>query len=65
MLEREFQEIETVLGKVKVKIGKRDGEVCHISPEYEHCKKISREQGIPIKKVYEEIQSAICKIFKV
>jgi len=65
MLEREFQEIETVLGKVKVKIGKRDGEICHISPEYEHCKKISREQGIPIKKVYEEIQSAICKIFKV
>ena len=65
MLEREFQEIETVLGKVKVKIGKRDGEICHISPEYEHCKKISREQGIPIKKVYEEMQSAICKIFKV
>tara|TARA_B100000315_G_scaffold181344_1_gene170211 strand:+ start:3289 stop:4470 length:1182 start_codon:yes stop_codon:yes gene_type:complete len=59
MLEREFQEIETVFGKVKVKIGKRDGEICHISPEYEHCKKFSKEQGVPIKKVYEEIQSAI------
>ncbi|MDP6625963.1 MAG: nickel pincer cofactor biosynthesis protein LarC, partial [Nitrospinota bacterium] len=63
MLEREFKEIETGFGKVKVKIGKRDGEIFHISPEYEQCKEISKKQGIPIKKVYEEIQSAIKKSF--
>ena len=64
MLDREFQEIETTFGKVKVKIGKSNGEIFHISPEYESCKEISKEQGIPIKKVYEEIQSAINKVFK-
>jgi len=63
MLEREFQEIETAFGKVKVKIGKSDGEICHISPEYEQCKNFSKEQGIPIKKVYEEIQKTVSKIF--
>ena len=63
MLEREFKEIETGFGKVKVKIGKRDGEIFHISPEYEQCKEISKKQGIPIKKVYEEIQKTVSKIF--
>ncbi len=63
MLDREFQKIETIFGKMKVKIGKRDGEICHISPEYEACKEISREQGIPIKKVYEEVQKTVSKIF--
>ena len=63
MLEREFQEIETSFGKVKVKSGKRDGEIFHISPEYEQCKRISKEQDIPIKKVYEEVQKTVSKIF--
>lgn len=64
ILDRQFQEIETEFGKVKVKVGKRDGEVFHVSPEYEHCKKISKERGLPIKKVYDEIQSAIAKNFR-
>ncbi|MDP6625962.1 MAG: DUF111 family protein, partial [Nitrospinota bacterium] len=63
MLEREFKEIGTGFGKVKVKIGKRDGEIFHISPEYEQCKEISKKEGIPIKKVYEEIQKTVNKIF--
>ncbi len=64
-LEREFQEIETIYGNVKVKIGKNGEEIYHISPEYDTCKEISKKLGIPIKKVYEEIQSVISKIFKV
>lgn len=64
MLEREFQEIETAFGKVKVKIGKRDGKIYQVSPEYDQCKEISKKQNIPIKKVYEEIQSAIVKSFR-
>lgn len=65
MLEREFQEIATPLGNVKVKIGRRDGKIYHISPEYERCKEISKEKNIPIKRVYEEVLPAIKKIFGV
>ena len=63
ILERETREIETAFGKVQVKIGKKDGEIYHISPEYDKCKEISQKQDIPLKKVYEEIQIAISKHF--
>lgn len=63
MLEREYQKIKTPFGNVTVKIGKREGKIYTISPEYEKCKEISKKKGIPIKKVYEEIQSASRKYF--
>lgn len=65
MLERELQKIETSLGNVDVKIGKREGKIFHVSPEYERCKEISKEKNMPIKKVYEEIQTAISKAFNI
>ncbi len=53
-LEREIVEVETEYGKIKVKIGYFNGKVVTISPEYEDCRKAAKENGIPIKKIYEE-----------
>ena len=44
--ERAFQEVETPWGKVRMKLGEDNA-----MPEYEDCKKLAQEQGIPLKKV--------------
>jgi uncharacterized protein (TIGR00299 family) protein len=54
-LEREIIIIKTPYGEMKVKIGRIDGKVIQVSPEYEDCKKIARREKIPIKKIYDEL----------
>ena len=46
--------IKTSFGKVCVKIGSLNESTLTISPEYEDCKKIALQKGIPVKMVYEE-----------
>jgi len=62
ILEREIRKIKTPYGEMKVKIGRMDGKVIQISPEYEDCKKISHREKIPIKKIYEELLNLSRKI---
>jgi len=50
-LDREFVEVETEYGPVKVKVSRMDGEVMNVSPEYEDCARIAREKDVPLKKV--------------
>lgn len=61
-LEKEIKTIETEYGNVKVKIGKRDGRIINIAPEYEDCKRIAKERGVPIMEVYEKVKSAAEKL---
>ena len=49
-LPREVREVETRFGKVRVKVS---GEV-RFQPEYEDCRRIALEKGVPIQEVYWE-----------
>jgi len=51
MLEREFWQVQTPYGLVQVKAGKLEGKIVNLAPEYEDCKKIAQEQGVPLKVV--------------
>ncbi|HIF02487.1 MAG TPA: nickel pincer cofactor biosynthesis protein LarC [Nitrospinaceae bacterium] len=53
-LQRTQKLIKTTLGNIRVKIGWVDESTRNISPEYEDCRKIALEKGIPIKRVYDE-----------
>ncbi|MCK4437237.1 nickel pincer cofactor biosynthesis protein LarC [bacterium] len=53
-LPRVVKEVKTKYGKIKVKIAKTGNRIKQISPEYEDCKRIAREKGIPFQMVYEE-----------
>jgi len=53
IVDRKIKEVETQFGKVKVKVGILDGKTVNIAPEYEECKKIAKEKGLPIKTVYQ------------
>ena len=49
-LPREVREVETRYGKVRVKVS---GEI-RFQPEYDDCRRIAREKGVPIQEVYWE-----------
>lgn len=48
---REFRSVETEIGTAQVKISSIDGVVTNVMPEYEDCKRIAKESGIPLKQV--------------
>jgi len=58
-LQREFAEAETEWGKVRMKIARwATGEAANVSPEYEDCRKIARENHVPLKRVMQAAMRA-------
>jgi len=51
---RTIQEVQTRYGPVKIKVARLGNRIVNISPEYEDCKRLAQEQGIPLKEVMEE-----------
>jgi uncharacterized protein (TIGR00299 family) protein len=62
MLEREIISVTTPFGQVGVKVARSAGKVLNVAPEYADCKAIAREQGVPLKLVYQAAQSAAAGI---
>ena len=58
-LKREFATVKTAHGKVTVKIGKLDGETVQVAPEFESCRKLAEQEGVPLKQIYEAASKAI------
>lgn len=50
-LERDWVEVETPWGRVRVKRGLRDGAVLNAHPEFEDCRRIAEAAGVPLKQV--------------
>ena len=63
VLEREMKTVNISWGSVRIKIGKFNGKVIQLSPEYEDCKKIAYKKKVPVKQVYEEAHSQAIKLF--
>ena len=53
-LEREWIQVETRYGGVRVKIGRLDGHPVTVAPEFEDCTRVAREAGVPAREIYEE-----------
>jgi uncharacterized protein (DUF111 family) len=53
-LAREFAEVETRWGKVRIKIARLpNGDQVNAQPEYEDCRRIASEHSVPLKQVTE------------
>ncbi|WP_309894378.1 nickel pincer cofactor biosynthesis protein LarC [Archangium sp.] len=50
-LERDWVEVETPWGRVRVKRGLRGGVVLNAHPEFEDCRKVAEASGVPLKQV--------------
>jgi uncharacterized protein (DUF111 family) len=58
-LKREFVEVETGWGAVRIKIARMpSGEIANASPEYEDCRKIAADHSLPLKLVMQQAAQA-------
>jgi len=62
-LERTIQEVKTEYGTISVKVSTWQGRTVNIQPEYEDCKRIAQERGVPLKTVL-AVASACARIKK-
>ncbi len=56
--EREALDVETELGTARVKVAHYRGQTVNVSPEYESCRLLSRQSGVPLKEVYSIVLEA-------
>ncbi len=61
---RDMVEFESSYGKVRVKVKRFEDEVVSIAPEYDECKKIAAEKGIPLRDVYRTVEAEARKHIK-
>ncbi len=63
VLDREIKTVKTSWGSIKVKVGKLNGKVIQVSPEYEDCKKTAIKRKVPVKSIYDEANFQARKLF--
>jgi pyridinium-3,5-bisthiocarboxylic acid mononucleotide nickel chelatase len=54
LLQRESVRVETSLGSIRMKIARLNGKILNAAPEYEDCRKVAAERGVPLKEVLAE-----------
>jgi uncharacterized protein (TIGR00299 family) protein len=52
--DREIVSHQTKYGKIRFKLARWEGRIVNLSPEYEDCKRLALERGIPLKEIFEE-----------
>ena len=50
-LPRRFETVVTPFGPVRLKLGELGGEVVHVAPEYEDCRSLAEQAGVPLRVV--------------
>jgi uncharacterized protein (TIGR00299 family) protein len=53
-LPREFLNVATVFGDVRMKISRVNGRILHVAPEYDDCRKLAVEKNVPLQRVISE-----------
>jgi uncharacterized protein (TIGR00299 family) protein len=61
VLNREFVSVETPYGPVRIKVGRRNGQVMNAAPEFEDCRRAAIERSVPLKEVMEAAREAYRK----
>jgi uncharacterized protein (TIGR00299 family) protein len=52
--DREILPLQTRYGRIRFKLARWEGKVINLSPEYEDCKRLALEKGVPLKEIFEE-----------
>jgi len=61
--EREIVPLQTQYGRIRFKLARWEGKVINLSPEYEDCKRLAIEKGIPLKEIFEEARKEAVTFF--
>lgn len=57
-LGRSIEAVETRWGPVNVKFGYYNGRCVQYAPEHDQCAQIAKREGVPLKRVYDEVRHA-------
>jgi uncharacterized protein (DUF111 family) len=55
--ERENVPLETDLGIISVKVKSLEGKAVSVSPEFEDCRRVALETGLPLQEVYQRAEA--------
>ncbi len=58
VLERELVWVDTPLGRARVKVARAAGQVVNAAPEYEDCRRLAADSGVPLKRVFTIVSAA-------
>jgi hypothetical protein len=64
VLERSWREVETVHGRVRIKVASENGVVRNAAPEYDDCRRIALEKGVPLKDVVQQANFEFLRLEK-
>ena len=53
-LPREFVNVATNFGDVRIKISRVNGRILHVAPEYDDCRRLAVEKNVPLQRVISE-----------
>ncbi|MGE0406710.1 MAG: nickel pincer cofactor biosynthesis protein LarC [Candidatus Korobacteraceae bacterium] len=53
-LDRRWEQAQTPWGSVRVKVASLNGTLANYAPEYEDCRRLAEEHGVPLKSVMQE-----------
>ena len=56
---REIVQVKTKFGEVAVKIGRLNGQMIQAAPEFESCRALAEQGGVPVREVYAAALSAL------
>jgi uncharacterized protein (TIGR00299 family) protein len=51
VLPREWVNVATEFGDVRIKVSRVNGRILHVAPEFEDCKKLAAEKDVPLQRV--------------
>jgi uncharacterized protein (DUF111 family) len=60
-LQRELVTVETAFGAIRVKVACMNGRTLNVAPEYDDCRAVATEKGVPLKRVMAEASYAFQK----
>ena len=55
--DRQMAEVTTPWGQVRIKVSSLAGQVANVAPEYEDCRRLAAERGLPLKVVWQKALS--------
>jgi uncharacterized protein (TIGR00299 family) protein len=63
-MHRDLRTVETIYGPVRVKLCRGPGKARNASPEFEDCRRLAREKGVPVKNVWAEAAGQAQKLLQ-
>ena len=54
VLPREWVNVATSYGDVRVKVSRVNGRILQVAPEFEDCKRVAEEKNVPLQRIIAE-----------